>query len=245
MKARSSLRLSVTILITILAALLATLGSTLGNIATSNIPAFLLPYVRFAWPALGVVFLLGLGVSIWQVRREETVSSSPSASKAPSLPPASVPTPAPAAQSSSSSPYQSCILSYATEDHPFAEKLHADLTQHAVSCWFAPHDLKMGDKLRDKIYEAIQQQDKLLLVLSEHAIGSAWVEEEIDAALDREHQQKGIYLLFPVRLDDHVLQTSKAWTIAVRQRYIGDFRQWQDDVEYQRALQRLLRDLKV
>ena len=60
MKARSSPRLSVTILITILAAFLATLGSILGNIAASSIPAFLLPYVRFAWPALGVVFLTTL-----------------------------------------------------------------------------------------------------------------------------------------------------------------------------------------
>jgi hypothetical protein len=81
------------------------------------------------------------------------------------------------------------------------------------------------------------------IVLSEHAIGSVWVEEEVDAALDREHQQKGTYLLFPIRLDDQVLQTSKAWAIAVRQRYIGDFRQWTDDVMHQRALQRLLRDL--
>lgn len=65
----------------------------------------------------------------------------------------------------------------------------------------------------------------------------------MDAALDREHQQKGTYVLFPIRLDDQVLQTSKAWAIAVRQRYIGDFRQWIGDAMYQRASQRLLRDL--
>ncbi len=244
MKARSSPRLSVTILITILAALLAMLGSILGNIATSSIPAFLLPYVRFAWPALGVVFVLGLGVSIWQVRRDALLSSNSSSAK-PSLPPALAPTPALTTQSISSSPYHSCILSYATEDQSFAEKLHADLTQQGASCWFAPHDLKMGDKMRDKIYEAIQRQDKLLIVLSEHTIGSTWVEEEVDAALDREHQQKGTFLLFPIRLDDQVLQTSKAWAVAVWQRYIGDFRQWTDDAMYQRALQRLLRDLKA
>src|SRR5690348_2093256 len=70
MKTRSSPRLSTTILITILAAFLAMLGGILGNIATSNIPAFLLPYIRFAWPALGVVFLLGVIVSVIQVRRD-------------------------------------------------------------------------------------------------------------------------------------------------------------------------------
>lgn len=235
MKVRSSPRLSVTILITILAAFLATLGSILGNIAASSIPSFLLPYVRFAWLALVIVFVLGVMVSVIQVRRDALSSSSKNIS--------STPDPILATQSTRSSEYHSCILSYATEDQEFAEKLHADLTSKGVSCWFAPHDLKMGDRLRNKIYEAIQQQDKLLIVLSEHAIGSAWVEEEVDVALDREHQQKGTYLLFPIRLSDQVLQTSKAWAIAVRQRYIGDFRQWTDEAMYQRALQRLLRDL--
>ena len=84
----------------------------------------------------------------------------------------------------------------------------------------------------------------MLIVLSEHAIDSMWVEEEVNVALNREHQQRGTYLLFPIRLDDQVFQTSKAWAIAVRQRYIGDFRQWTDDVVYQRALHRLLRDLQ-
>src|SRR5947209_12098336 len=127
MKARSSPRLSVTILITILAAFLATLGSILGNIATSSIPSFLLPYIRFAWPALGIIFLLGVIVSVIQVRRDAVSSSSPnnvSSSPAPML----------AAQSTSLSTYHSCILSYATEDQDFAEKLHADLTSKGVSC---------------------------------------------------------------------------------------------------------------
>src|SRR5437764_2283132 len=239
MKTRSSPRLSVTILITILAAFLATLGGVLGNIATSSLPSFLLPYVRFAWPALGVVFLLGIIVSVIQVRRDVLSSSSSSANIS------SSPAPILATPSTGSSEYHSCILSYATEDQDFAEKLHADLRSKGVSCWYAPHDLKTGDKLRDKVYEAIGRQDKLLIVLSEHAIGSVWVEEEVDAALDREHQQKGTYLLFPIRLDDQVLQTSKAWAIAVRQRYIGDFRLWTDEAMYQRALQRLLRDLKA
>src|SRR5205823_4616810 len=130
------------------------------------------------WPALGVIFLLGVIVSVIQVRRDALSSSASSKSIS------SSPTPILATQSTSSSEYHSCILSYATEDQDFAEKLHADLTSQGVSCWFAPHDLKIGDRLRDKVYEAIQRQDKLLIVLSEHAIGSAWVEEEVDVALD-------------------------------------------------------------
>ncbi len=126
MKTRSSPHLSVTILITVSSALLAMLGSILGNIATSSIPAFLLPYVRFAWPALGVIFVLGLAVSIWQVRRDTTLSSASSPTK-PSLPAASSPAPVLTAQSTSASQYHSCILSYATEDQSFAKKLYTEV----------------------------------------------------------------------------------------------------------------------
>lgn len=150
--------------------------------------------------------------------------------------------PAPA---SGSSLYHSCVLSYATEDEQFVKKLYADLQAQGVPCWLVEQDGRIGDKLRADIYRAIRQQDKLLLILSHHAIESKWVEEEVDVALDREHGQLGTLLLFPIRLDESVFTTEKYWAITVRQRRIGDFRQWQDDAVYQQALQRLLRDLHV
>lgn len=144
------------------------------------------------------------------------------------------------------SDYHSCVLSYATEDQAFAEKLHADLRNKGVNCWFAPHDLKIGDKLRTQIYEAIQKQDKLLLILSERAVKSDWVEREVELAFERERLLQETLVLFPIRLDDAVMQTHAAWAGDIRRiRFIGDFRQWQDDVAYQGALQRLLRDLQV
>jgi TIR domain len=49
-------------------------------------------------------------------------------------------------------------------------------------CWFAPHDLPIGGKIMDGIDAAIRSHDQLLLVLSEHAIRSDWVEDEVKAA---------------------------------------------------------------
>jgi TIR domain len=144
------------------------------------------------------------------------------------------------------SDYHSCVLSYATEDQTFAEKLHADLQQKGVSCWFAPHDLKIGDKLRTQIYEAIQGKDKLLLILSEYAVKSDWVEREVELAFEQERQPPETPVLFPIRLDDAVMHTNTAWAGDIRRiRFIGDFRQWLDGTAYQRALQRLLRDLQA
>jgi hypothetical protein len=123
-------------------------GQSLGE---CHSPPAMIPYLRFAWPALGVVVLLGIGVSVWQVRRDTLASSStPPARQQGSVP---APVPMPPQPQNTPSPYQSCVLSYATEDQAFAEKLYADLQSNGVSCWFAPHDLKIGDKLRDKIYK--------------------------------------------------------------------------------------------
>ena len=151
----------------------------------------------------------------------------------------------PSQQSKPAGPLFSCFISYSSQDHAFAEQLHADLEQRGVQCWFAPHDMKIGDKIRQRIEDSIQEHDKLLLVLSEHSVESVWVESEVETAFEKERQQKRL-MLFPIRLDDAVMQTNTAWAGDIRRiRFIGDFRQWQDGAAYQQALQRLLRDLQV
>ena len=53
-------------------------------------------------------------------------------------------------------------------------------------------------------------------------------------------------MLFPIRLDDAVMQTEQAWAADIhRTRHIGDFTRWKDHDAYQQAFQRLLRDLKA
>jgi hypothetical protein len=45
-----------------------------------------------------------------------------------------------------------------------------------------------------------------MLVLSEQSIASDWVEGEVEAALERERRDKRT-VLFPIRLDDIVMET--------------------------------------
>lgn len=141
--------------------------------------------------------------------------------------------------------YYSCFISYSSRDEAFAKQLHADLQSNNVRCWFAPEDMKIGDKIRSRIDEAIRIHDKLLLVLSENSVESAWVEKEVETAFDRENQHRKL-VLFPVRLDDTVMHTTQAWAADIRRtRHIGDFRNWENHNHYQKALTRLLRDLKA
>src|SRR6266567_1629225 len=57
--------------------------------------------------------------------------------------------------------YYSCFISYSSKDEAFANRLYADLQNNNVRCWFAPEDMKIGDKIRPRIDESIHIYDKL------------------------------------------------------------------------------------
>jgi hypothetical protein len=141
--------------------------------------------------------------------------------------------------------YYSCFISYSHKDDDFAKRLHNDLQAKGVRCWFAPHDMKIGDKIRPTIDDSIRLHDKLLLILSEHSVESDWVEHEVEHALDLERERKKTSL-FPVKIDDTIMESTTGWAGNVkRQRHIGDFTQWKQHDAYQAAFDRLLRDLKA
>ena len=68
---------------------------------------------------------------------------------------------------------------------------------------------------------------------------------KVEAAYEEE-DRRGQTVLFPIRLDDAVMETTEAWAAKLRRsRHIGDFRQWKDHDRYKEAFQRVLRDLKA
>ena len=103
--------------------------------------------------------------------------------------------------------FNSCFISYSSLDQKFSERLYADLQEKGVRCWFASEDMKIGDKIRTRIDEAIRLQDKLLLVLSETSIESQWVEQEVESALEKERDQKRT-VLCPIMVDKAIMITN-------------------------------------
>jgi uncharacterized protein YjbI with pentapeptide repeats len=141
--------------------------------------------------------------------------------------------------------YYTCFISYSSRDQAFAERLYADLQSKNVRCWFDREDLKIGDKFWHRIDESIRLYDKLLVILSENSVASAWVENEVMTAFEKEYQQPGKMVLFPLKLDNTVMETKLPWAANMRRtRHIGDFTRWKEHDEYQKGLNRLLRDLK-
>ena len=52
--------------------------------------------------------------------------------------------------------YNSCFISYSTKDEAFCNRLHARMQDAHLRVWFAPHDIRGGEKLEVQIDRAIQ-----------------------------------------------------------------------------------------
>lgn len=146
-----------------------------------------------------------------------------------------------------------CFIRYAHHDAGFASRVHDALQRHGVRCWYAPANVQGGKKRYAQREEAIRVDDKVLLVLSEHSMHSAWVKTEIANTRRREVTQQR-QILFPMRLVDD--ETISTWTCvdadtgndaarAIRAYDIPDFSAWKRHDAFEQAFARLLRALKA
>ena len=146
--------------------------------------------------------------------------------------------------SSMNNNFNSCFISYSHKDEEFVLKLWKDLQNKGVRCWYAPDDLEFGDKFREKIEEAIQIHNKLIIVLSKKSMNSGWVEDEIEIIMEREYSEKNP-LFIPIRIDETIWNSKIAWTKKIkRTRHIGDFTNWKNENNYEVVFQKLLRALR-
>jgi hypothetical protein len=83
----------------------------------------------------------------------------------------------------------------------------------------------------------------LILILSEHAVNSSWADFEVRVTLNSE-LAKVHPVLFPLRIDEAVMQAEQDWAVRLRQSQpIADFTNWQDDAAYQQAFTTLRQSL--
>jgi hypothetical protein len=149
--------------------------------------------------------------------------------------------------------FYSCFICYSSKDEDFARRLHERMQAEHLRVWFAPEDIKGGEKIHEQIERAIQMHDRLLLVLSASSMQSAWVQQELRRARRAELSSQR-RKLFPIRLIDFdALQewecpdsrTGGDLAEEVRQYFIPDFTRWKEHDAFEREFARLLRDLKA
>lgn len=120
------------------------------------------------------------------------------------------------------------FLSHASGDKPFVDRLVADLAKHSIPVWYDKFDLKIGESVPGRINDGIADSKYFAIVLSPDAICSAWVTEELNAALMKQVANGGTFLL-PILLKDCTIPP-----LLAHRRY-ADFRN-----DYDSALKELL-----
>jgi uncharacterized protein YjbI with pentapeptide repeats len=154
--------------------------------------------------------------------------------------------------------FYSCFIAHSKADGTFADRLRTDLMAKNITCYHYAYDMRGGKLWREQINRAVKVHDKLLVVCSREALLSENVVEEIITAIEEE-DGNGIQKLFPIRLDEYILQEEIAqfshenffkgkwrmdWVPRVRAYHISDFRKWKRHDKYVKELQRLLDDLR-
>jgi hypothetical protein len=95
--------------------------------------------------------------------------------------------------------YQSVFISYSHNDESSVDRLYHRLRATHMKIWYAPEEMKPGAKLHEQIDAAIEEYDRLVLILSDSSMNSRWVATEIRKARQKELRD-GKRVLFPLRL---------------------------------------------
>jgi hypothetical protein len=149
--------------------------------------------------------------------------------------------------------YYSCFLSHSFKDEEFAQLIQERMKAKGVSVYYAPKEMKAGQKIHEQLYEAIRYHDKLILVLSESSMNSNWVQTEIRRA--RKHEREDTRRkLFPISLVPfgeiqkwELFDSDEGRDLAqeIREYYIPDFSNWKDYDKFNVEFDKLLRDLQA
>jgi hypothetical protein len=120
-----------------------------------------------------------------------------------------------------------CFLSHNFADKPFVRRLGADLESRGCRVWLDENEIRVGESLRGRVEQGLNDCDVVLLVWSRAAAQSGWVDAELGAAFIRRVQSQAT--LIPLRLDDTPLP------LIIQDIKYADFR-----VDYRAALRSLL-----
>lgn len=114
------------------------------------------------------------------------------------------------------------FLSYSSADSAFVERLARDLKRLGVRIWWDREAIKVGDSITQRIQEGIAEAGWLAVVLSPASVSSAWVQQELSAALIKHLEQRDVFVL-PLLYQDCSIP------LFLRDKHYADFRSSYDE----------------
>ena len=113
------------------------------------------------------------------------------------------------------------FLSHASGDREVADRLAEALRRHGIPVWYSRTNIVGGRQWHDEIGAALKRCDWFVVILSPHAVESAWVKRELLFALQQPHFEDRIVPLLLTPCDYETL----SWTLSIPQivRFTGSF----------------------
>lgn len=146
--------------------------------------------------------------------------------------------------------FYSAFIRYSHADRAFARRLYQELQERGVRCWLHEHPMLPGDDVHEEL--ALGSWNRLILLVSEAACTSWWIDAEITHVLDLEAKADGqrgeARLMVPAALDDYL--AAGRWhspeADRIGRRLACDFVGWTDDDSvFERGVDRLAAALRV
>lgn len=93
------------------------------------------------------------------------------------------------------------FISHSSKDKAIVTPLAIHLVNSAIPVWYDIFSLELGDSLSREIFAAADSSDIFVLVFSQAASESPWVERELRFIIDKEIEE-GVEQVIPLRLDE-------------------------------------------
>ncbi|KAA3609358.1 MAG: toll/interleukin-1 receptor domain-containing protein [Planctomycetota bacterium] len=122
--------------------------------------------------------------------------------------------------------FYSCFISYSHNDKVFAQQLEDYLQGRGIRCWRDEKDMKIGERIRRAVTDAIRLHDHVVLLCSKASLDSRWVHRELAALFEKE-EKEGRDALIPLDLDSYLLEWDGEYGPEIRERLAGSFKGWE------------------
>jgi uncharacterized protein YjbI with pentapeptide repeats len=141
---------------------------------------------------------------------------------------------------------QSYFISCSSEDEIFAKKLYTDLQKNGIRCWFLPDQYYINhDRTSDVnalIYNAINLDVKIILVISKNLSNKIWINAEIQQLIHHDTETK---ILIPIIIDKEFFIDQNEWYSSLKSKWnILDFIFWRNEIKYQKSISQLIRKIE-
>lgn len=93
------------------------------------------------------------------------------------------------------------FVSYARADESVARQVAEALQAAGLGVWIDAWELASGDSIAQRVQQAVESSDILLVLLSPRSVASRWVQSELNAALSRELRDRAITVI-PALIED-------------------------------------------